>query len=292
VLYVSKDGNGTTCASDMRCSLATAIGEALPDRSIISLAPDTYAGMVTIDHAVQIVGRNATLQAASGDAVTVTSNVVADLYFVSVTGAVAASGISCTSGATLRAHGVSITGNQQGITSACTLTLERSTVSSNSDGALAITAGSIDLHDNFIVNNGNDAVRAASVSIAAGVTGTFDFNTVAYNNAKQNANTGVDCNAVVTGAGNLITDNMHKGAFDMSRQVSAKCAFTHSYMLPGTGGNDLRWVDVTAGASDFHLTAASTAVLDKFPCSAREDFDGDPRPIGAGCDYGADELKP
>jgi hypothetical protein len=276
----------------MRCLLATAIGEALPDRSIISLAPETYTVGVTIDHTVQIVGRNAVLQAASGDAVTVTGNAVADLYFVSITGAVAASGISCTSGATLRAHGVSVTGNQQGITSACALTLERSTVSSNSDGALAITAGSIDIHDNFIVNNDNNAPQAASVSIAASVTGSFDFNTVAYNNSRQNTNLGVDCSTMVTGVGNLVTDNMHKGMFDVTQQVSASCAFTQSYTLPGTGGNDLHWVDVTAGAAGFHLTAASTAVLDKIACSARTDFDGDLRPIGAACDYGADELKP
>jgi hypothetical protein len=85
---------------------------------------------------------------------------------------------------------------------------------------------------------------------------------------------------------------MNKGAFNVTQQVSARCAFTQSYTLPGAGGNDLHWVDVTPGGADFHLTAASTAALDKIPCSARTDFDGDLRPIGAACDYGADELKP
>ena len=292
VLYVAQDGTGTACSQDARCLLATAIGEALPARSIISLAPGRYPGAVTIDHAVQIVGAGATLTATTGDVVSVTNSVAADLYLVTIMGTGAASGVTCTSGAMLGVHGVTITGNQQGVTSACDLTLERSTVSSNTDGALAITAGSIAIHDNFLVTNGSDTARAASVSIAAGVTGSFDFNTVAYNNTRQSANTGVDCNAKVTGVGNLVTDNMHKGAFDMKPQVSATCAFTQSYTLPGAGGNDLQWVDVTAAAADFHLTAGSTAVLDKVSCAARLDVDGDLRPTGAACDYGADELEP
>jgi hypothetical protein len=291
---VSPTGTGTTCASDAKCLLATAIGVALPGRNIILLDPATYLGGVTIDHPVQIVGSNATLEAASGAAVTVTNNVAAELDFASIMGA--AIGISCTSGATLRAHGVSVTNNQQGITSACALTLERSSVSSNSDGALEITGGSIDIHDNFIVHNGSDTARVASVAIADGVTGSFAFNTVAYNNARQNADPGVDCNAAaVTGAGNLVTDNMHKGVFDGSPQVSGACDLAGSYTAPGTGNNDLHWVDVNAADVGFHLTVDSTAVLDKLDklaCAASEDFDGDPRPIGDGCDYGADERKP
>jgi hypothetical protein len=292
VLHVAPDGAGTACTSELRCQLATAIGGALPDRHIIALAPATYPGVVAIDHSVQLVGRNATLQAATGDAVTVTNSAVAELDFVAITGAVAASGLSCAAGTTVTAHAVSIFGNQQGVASACKLTIERSTLSSNTEGAVVVTAGAIDIHDNFIVNNGSDAARVASVSIAAGVTGALAFNTVAYNNAKPNADPGVVCNAAaVTGTGNLVTDNTRKGSFGVSPQVVGACDFTRSYTAPGAGGNDLRWVDVTAGAPGFHLTSASSAALDQLACAAGEDFDGDPRPIGAACDYGADELK-
>jgi hypothetical protein len=291
VLYAAPNGAGTACTGDAKCLLATAIGEATLDRNIIVLDPAIYSGAITIDHPVQIIGRRATLAATStGALVTVTNNATAELDFVAITGSLAGAGISCTSG-TLRAHAVSITGNQQGITSACALALDRSTVSANTDGALEITAGSIDVHDNFIVRNGNDKLmRVASVSIAAGVTGSFAFNTVAYNNSKQNSHPGVDCNAAgVTGVGNLVTDNTQKGAFDVSPQVSGACDFTSSYTANGLGNNDLQWVDV---ASSFHLTTASTVVLDKLACGPGQDFDGDARPIGAGCDYGADELKP
>jgi hypothetical protein len=43
---------------------------------------------------------------------------------------------------------------------------------------------------------------------------------------------------------------------------------------------------------DFHLTAASAAVLDRpdLACAGRTDIDGEPRPSGTGCEFGADEL--
>jgi hypothetical protein len=294
VLHASPTGTGTACTSAAKCLLATAIGEAMPGRNIIVLDPATYNGAVAIDHDVQIVGRHATLAAATaGAAVTVTNNATAELDFVSITGATSGAGISCTSG-TLRAHAVSIAGNQQGIVSACTLTLERSTVNTNSDGALEITAGTIDVHDNFIVNNGNSMLmRVANVSIASGVAGSFAFNTVAYNNAKKTTNPGVDCNAAAVNVdGNLITDNLQKGVFDVDPQVAGACDFARSYTAAGAGGNDVHWVNVTT--SDFHLTSASTLVLDTqiVACNARDDVDGEPRPLGSGCDFGADELNP
>jgi len=241
-----------------------------------------------------LLGHHATLQgAAAGDTVTVTSNGTVELDDLSITGASAGNGISCASG-TLIAHVVVVSHNLLGVTSACALRLDRSIVFENSNGALAVTAGAIDVRNNFIVNNGNPMLgRTANVTIAAGVTGSFAFNTVAYNDAKVNANPGIDCNsAAVTGDGNIVTDNTHKGAFNVDPQVSGACDFTRSYTAPGAGGNDLAWVNVAT--SDFHLTSASTAVLDSptLTCSGRDDVDGEARPLGKGCDYGADELAP
>jgi hypothetical protein len=293
-LYATPNGKGTACTSDAKCSLPAAIIAATSTRYIIVLDPMTYLGPVRIDHPVQIIGPNATLQmTASGDTVTVTNNVTAELYGVSIIGAIGASGISCLSG-TLGAHAIKLNNNQLGITSTCALTLERSIVNTNTEGALQITAGTIDIHENFIVNNGKALKGTANVSIASGVKGSFSFNTVAYNDAKPNADPGVDCNSIdVIGAGNLVTDNTHNRMFDGSPQVlpeTGACDFTSSYTLPGAGGNDLQWRNVMT--SDFHLTVDSTAVLDSatLDCAGRTDIDGEPRPSGDGCDYGADEL--
>ena len=63
-------------------------------------------------------------------------------------------------------------------------------------------------------------------------------------------------------------------------------------MVAVTVNNDLNWVNVDA--LDFHLTVQSTLVLDNpvLSCKGRDDLDGQSRPIGEFCDFGADELKP
>jgi hypothetical protein len=294
VLRASPSGTGEACTSDAKCSLATAIEQARPTRHIIRLDPVVYPGAISIDHSVQIIGRGATLEGSSaGAAVTVTNEVTAELDYLSITGASGGSGVSCASG-TLVMHLVKIANNKQGIASACVLKLDRSLVTGNDDGALSITAGNIDIRNNVIVNNGNPTLnRTANVLIAAGVTGSFTFNTVAYNDAKKNSNPGVDCvSTMVNGDGNIVTNNTRKGMPPVDPQVSGGCDFTRSYVVAGTGNNDLNWVNTDA--LDFHLTMQSTLVLDSrtLSCKGWDDLDGQARPIGELCDFGADELKP
>jgi len=293
-LYASPTGSGSACTTTARCALGTAIEQSTAARDVILLDRGVYNGTIAIDHAVRVLGNGATLEGPSvGPAVVISNNVAAQLERMAITGAAAGSAISCASGS-LTGRSLLITGNQLGITSACALTLTRSVISQNTDGALSIASGSIAIRNNFIVNNGGPTLgRSANVTIAAGVTGSFAFNTVAYNDAKANSTPGVDCSATgLETAGNLITDNTHKGAFDVDPQVTGACDFTRSYTQPGAGGNDVHWVNVAA--SDFHLTADSTAVLDSpgLTCAGLDDFDGEPRPMGAGCDFGADELRP
>jgi len=293
MLYASPAGTGTGCTTTAKCSIAAAIDQATADRNAIVLDPGIYPTAIAINHSVQIIGHGATIEGAStGAAVTVTNDVTVDLSDLSITGATGSSGISCISG-TLRARGLRITNNQIGVTSACALRLERSVISANVGGAIAVTAGSIDFHNNFIFRNGSPTLgRSANVVIGNGVSGQFVFNTVAYNDSKKNSTPGVDCNSpTVVLDGNLIADNTEKGLFNGAAQVSGTCDFTKSYTKPTSVANDIHWVDVSA---DFHLTAASTLALDipGLVCDGKDDFDGDSRPLGGGCDYGADERMP
>ena len=290
-LYASPTGGGTTCTSAAKCTLATALDQVGGDRQVIMLDPVVYPGAVAITRSVQIIGNGATLQAAvSGAAVTVISGITAELDDLTITGATDA-GISCISG-TLRAHHLKIHDNQIGITSGCALTLDRSVITANRGGALAISAGPIDIRNNFIVGNGDSMLkRSANVTIAAGVTGAFSFNTVAYNDAKKNSTSGVLCSsAALVVNGNLITNNMENDGFGPP-QVSGACDFTKSYTVAG-GNDDVHWVDVST--ADFHLTVNSTVALDSaaITCDGEVDIDGDPRPQNGRCDFGADERKP
>lgn len=117
--------------------------------------------------------------------------------------------------------------NHHGITSACALTLERSVIRANVAGALAITGGTINVRHNFIVKNGDSMLGGRSnVHIARDVSGSFAFNTVAYNDAKQNNDPGVDCrSATVVAPGNLVTDNTQRGAFGVANQFVGVCDY-------------------------------------------------------------------
>jgi hypothetical protein len=300
VLFAAPNGIGTACLTNARCTLPVAIAESSEDRELIFLQGGVYPGPIEITRSVRIgilvrcpngnCSNVPTIQGTPTGAITVNGGAEVELRNIDITGAGDAA-ISCTEG-TLVARGLVISGNDRGIRSACALTLERSTLARNSQGALLVTGGTITIRNNFIVNNGNeDLMSNANVEIAAGVTGTFAFNTVAHNDAKQNQVPGVDCkSAEVTVPGNLITENTRLRRFG-GVQVSGR-DFTPSYTVPGAGENDLQWVSVEQ--SDFHLTTDSMPALDisSLNCDGLDDFDGEPRPLNNFCDYGADELGP
>jgi cysteine-rich repeat protein len=141
-----------------------------------------------------------------------------------------------------------------------TLNVRRSKVNENTGGGLRI-AGAYAIENTVVGPNGTNGVN-----LLAGSSGTFRFNTVTGNPV------GVVCGAAATLVSSIVFDN--------PTQTQGNCDI----------GASLVGVDPSFAADGFHLDAGSVAI-DGAPlvgCPA-VDFDNDARPIGAGCDFGADE---
>ncbi len=177
------------------------------------------------------------------------------------------------------------------------LTMKRSIVSGFEPVGVQFetTAGDFDLETNFIYDNGYQKNGAGgtpyggvAILVANGAGSTFGWNTVAFNgNTNNGRSAGVYCSsglASSTSTGNLFFHNQGGS----TNEFSTACQLTTSQQ-----GADPSFLNPNL-PYDLHLSATSTAAVDKAgkACMNQVDFDGDARPIGAQCDYGADEYHP
>jgi hypothetical protein len=284
ILYVSPTGSGIECSATAKCKLETALSLATPTRNLVLLDAGMYSGAYSIDRTVTVIGRNAVIDGGAGNVPTlsITRGAVAELQFLRVSNS-KLTGIACTDSA-LVGRRIEVSGNGMGIAGGCDVTLERSIIARNGDGAISLTKGVIDIHGNFIVNNGRANLSIPLVDLKSAVVGSLSWNTIAMNDT-SNSKTAIACAAqTLVATGNLIAD-------PQPAQVSGTCDFTASYRMVTTTANDLGWA--SPQTNDFHLTAASTQVIDKTTgCNGVIDFDGQMRPLGGSCDFGGDELAP
>jgi hypothetical protein len=191
------------------------------------------------------------------------------------------------------------------------LTMRRSIVTDNLGGGLSISGSGtrFEITDSVIAYNGRAlgaqpsslggvAITASASASAAG--SSLERNTIAFNESGGAFRGGVSCNApLVAASGNLIFHNVESDGAggvrnDLTTQrttTATACAFGNSLSL-ATDPQNLGFRSLVPPL-DFHLTGATpSSVRDAGGACTGLDLDGDPRPLGAACDLGADEYRP
>lgn len=161
-----------------------------------------------------------------------------------------------------------------------TLNVTRSTIRNNQhSGVYMDSPTTFYLTSNFIVGNGNNTSGIGGVRADPAGSSALEFNTIVDNNGGPSGTGGVFCDQpTFVYNNNLIYRN--------SSGTGGSCSSGNSFQ----GSENPGFVSAT----DYHLTASTpNTIRDNGQGTCSElDFDGDPRPLGAACDIGADEYKP
>lgn len=332
VLYAAPDGAATAnCTPTAACTLERAVELVDGTRSTIRLAEGRYAlgDTLALTASMRIVGRGASIDrnaGGSGATLTIGDGTTVALDYLTVEGGDGDSvgfGIGCTAAA-LTGREISVVGNAAaGINSVgCSVVIDhaqiamnqgpgiavsagsaaitRSVIAANQSGGAVITGAIFDLHNDFIVKNGNPNSAFGGVLISqitppdVGDTHRFDFNTVAQNQATVGSTPGVVCSVVATPL--AFTSDIVFGNADGTQIEGSNCTWTYSDIGPGpvagTGNLASDPQFVAPAQNNFHLQVSSPLRDAADPAATlADDIDGDVRPQGSGRDVGADEIK-
>lgn len=309
VAYVAPGASGN-CGRQTPCGTLTAA--VMTSKPVIKLAAGMFtmdANTVSISRAVSIVGEGqdaptiSELRRAASGAQIIASGASANvmLYRMRVAGGIGANALELTNGATLKLDRVTVTGADQfGIqSSGGNLTVTRSTISNNDDGALNLNSSTrFTILHNFIRQNGRTDGPGSAIEIAGSMgTDLFEFNTVAGNSTSDSLVTAIDCSGAGLVRNNIIYANTD--GVGNAEHVTGNCMITSNILGPGgtprAGNTD---VDPLFGNQQPHIyklqaTSPARGMAATMPPAAYAfDFDGEPRPNPAGqpADLGADEI--
>ena len=331
VIFVAEDGADSGGCGMPGGPCATLGGEdgaldkLIGERRFIRMAPGTYEENPTIvGETVRIFAEGADL--ASDDSGGAPALIIrdSDVFIRGLTirfgrGEGPAHGILCeraASDTTLRLDGVTIRNNDgRGIEAEeCAVDLRGVTIDNNERGGIAVEGARLDLVDstvsnnddtgievqdadatiigNYVIRNGVDGVTpVGGIDIeAASNSAIIEFNTIAANQASESGDI-VRCffsPETSRAANNIVFGNS-------GGEPVLNCNFTFS-LIEGAETSNGNIADppmfVDAANNDFHLQSGSPGIDAGDPDSVpRPDQDGDPRPLGAGFDMGADEVE-
>lgn len=215
-------------------------------------------------------------------------------------------GIRCTEdGAdapTLTVRGVTIDRNTGiGLRGTCTLTVERSKITSNTGGGVSLASSTFTIRNTFIVGNGNATGVGATDfgglrATAAGAASVLEFSTIAGNASGATFVPGVECTSTAPTPLRL-TSNIIYGNTGRAQVAGNGCTFAYSVIGPDAAAGDNNIAAdpmfVAPGADDYHIKVTSPAAGAADPATTLAvDVDGEPRPSPANtrADIGADEV--
>ena len=190
------------------------------------------------------------------------------------------------------------------------LSLNRNLIANNiayvASGIQVWHASPFTMTNNIIVDNRPGFTRAGGVEVRSDSTGTMLHNTIARNVGSYGGY-GIE---VRSGMPITLVNNILVG-HTVGISVTAGNTATLEGTLWGTAtwANETDWggagsistgtvniwsdpAFVNPESSDYHLASGSAAIDAGVDAGVTTDIDGDPRPIGAGYDIGADEFKP
>jgi len=309
ILFVSSGGAGD-CSKAAPCgAIQTALAKvSAGKKKWIKVGAGMYFEALTVSGvAVEIVGTGATvLPRAVG--VNLPGALVENgasatfrgLDFSGASGGASADGVLCAGSVatptrvTLRQVTLDSNG-QYGLDAMnCVVDLERSLVTRNQGGGVALFACDFTLANNFIVNNGLATATFGGVNILRDPPSGAGAGLLAFNTIARNSEPAVKCSDQVTTL-TFADDIVFGNGTTQVVNSGAKCMWKYSDIAPmpvgGTGNIGTDPMFVNPEADDYHLAAGSPCVNTADPAATVDiDFDGDPRPAQGRADMGADEV--
>jgi hypothetical protein len=312
VAYVQAGGTGAQpCTQAAPCGKlqdgVTAVNAGRPYIKISGAGTLADNATTTIDgKAVTILADPGAKLDRMGDGVILeVRNTGADvrIYDLEITGASGGAGdvgISIPSGGMpkLALARVKITNNAGGGISSGggTLTVSQSTILGNGGGGISVNNGTFNITNNFIVRNGDELAGTFGglfLGIATPGNNRLEFNTIVDNKAAVNS-AGIVCNVPAFMApNNIVARNNLAGSTTSpgAQTTTGGCAYPSSRIQNDVAGLMFEHPD-PPGTLSYKLLLGSAAIDQATtPSDIVVDFEGQPRPSGAGKDIGADELQ-
>lgn len=297
VAYVESQGtDNPRCAKETPCStLSSALGK----QPIIKVTGTITDNVTIVDKNVTILAdRGAKVMSSGfGSVITILGDSQVSIVDLEISGATGEPG-----------HGI-----RAQVLNGSSTSLQRVTVSNNASSGIAVEGGTLHVTQSTIRNNAGGGVIAfvnspATVRITNNIiyrngsmTSAFgalllrsdtdqtaahylEFNTIVDNQSRTKTG-GVSCFGEIRASNNLIFRNELPLPM-IDPQITGDCNF----------GTTLLTAPQNPGfAADYRLTENTpSSIRDSVDCSllVGSDIDGDPRPLGAKCDLGADEFRP
>ncbi len=321
VVYASPSGSGSMCNRSFPCSfLPDAVNLVGGTKPYLRLLPGQYMQRLAIaNKAVTVVGEGATLNltAASGTepGVLITGNDDVVIDGLTVTNLSTGRGLSCDSSGRITVHRSSFNRNDGDGISCSNLTVTESNVSDNGglgivtfDAAAVIERSTIAgnfgggisggglIRNNLIIGNSNLGEYQGAIRVNSGATTTISYNTIVGNSVNENFIGIIGCALDTVVSSNIIFGNQFPASGD--DQTLIGCTDTKNNLsdvdITSTGPGNIIGdpMFTNAGAGDYTLSEGSPAIdAGEVAVAPEVDFNGDPRPSGAGPDIGAIESN-